>query len=161
MIKFTFEPKKESRVLTVRNTLNRRGTLNKDIRCLDCQNHINISYLPQYLSTSFIIYECYLTCHSANTQDFCGFISLLYVCHLDNVTVGYKLLWHLCNAGIQPSARLFSLNKQVSSLLNTQTLIIHMELNGTLFIKATALGDLVLCAYTPMCACSMRKQEGE
>lgn len=79
------------------------------------------------------------------------FIGLLYVCHLDNVTVGYKLLWHLRNAGIQPSTRLFSLNKQVSPLLNTQPLIIHMELNGTLFIKATAPGDLVLWA-TPMCA---------
>lgn len=128
------------------NTPTRGSTLNEGVTCLVCQIRINISYLPQYLSTSFIIYECYLTCHSANAQDFCAFISLLYVCHLDNVTVGYKLLWHLCNAGIQPSTRLFSLNKQVSSLLNTQPLIIHMELNGTLFIKATAPGDLVLWA---------------
>lgn len=100
-------------------------------------------------------------CHSPNTQDFCAFIGLLYVCHLDNVTVGCKLLWHLCNAGIPLSARLFSLDKQVSSLLNTRTLIIHMELNGTLFIKATALGDLVLWAIHLCVRVTMRKQEGE
>lgn len=29
-------------------------------------NHINISYLPPFLSTLFIIYECYLMCHSAH-----------------------------------------------------------------------------------------------
>lgn len=80
------------------------------------------------------------------------------MCHLDNVTAGHKLLWHLCNPAIQPSTRLFSLNKQVSPLLNTRTLIIHMELNRTLFIKATAPGNFVLLAIH-LCVCSTRKQE--
>ncbi len=51
---------------------------NKVIIFLVCQIHINISYLPRYLSTSSIIYECYLTCHSAHAEDFC--VYMCFVC---------------------------------------------------------------------------------
>ncbi len=148
---------KQSWTHTHTHTHTHRSTLNKDITCFDCQIHINISYLPHYLSTSFIIYERYLVCHGVHAEDFFVFICLLWVCHLDNVTVGHKLLWYLCNAGIQPSTRLFYVNKQASPLLNTRPLIIHIELNGTLFIRlrhqGTSCSELYTYTYLCLCVC--------
>lgn len=51
---FTFEPRGPW------DRQKHRGEQYNDITCLTSQIHINISYLPHYLSTGFIIYEYYL-----------------------------------------------------------------------------------------------------